>query len=79
MPELSAALTAVVTELYKARGWSGRDLAREAGIKPTTLAGKLSDTSRWTVDEADAVARALGLRPDDLMAMAVRRRSDPSE
>lgn len=75
MAELPAAIGEVVRELREAQGMSVRELSRRGGVSTEhvrlleTRPGKLGPC----VTTFAAIARALGLRPSELLALAEER------
>lgn len=51
----------------KGRGISQRDLARAVGVAQSTLSRIERGKRRVSVDRLVAIARALGVRPSDMM------------
>lgn len=56
-----------VRAVRKARGVSQRDLARAVGVAQSTLSRIERGERRVSVDRLVAIARALGVRPSDMM------------
>lgn len=61
-----ASLAAVVRALLEDRGWSGRELARRAGLGATPMSYKLNGTSRFGYSDLVAIADAFGLHSSEL-------------
>jgi len=71
MTRANEAVTArVVGELERLR-WSRADLARALGHERAWVTRKLNGSRRWSVDDLDAVARALMLSPCELLLETV--------
>lgn len=70
--QLSAAVAREVRRLLEERGMSGNALAKATGIPQTSIAGKLRGASAFTVDELDAVGRALEVKASELLEWAQR-------
>lgn len=75
--QLSRAVAAEVRRLCEELGWSGRELARRAGLKVTATAAKLAGETAFGVDDVDAIAAAIGISPVDLIARADEARPHP--
>ena len=67
-------MLAVINERKDAKGLSGRSLATAAKLDINTVARKLRGTGDFSVDELEAVAKALGLRGADGLLREARKR-----
>lgn len=65
--EENRAVAAEINRLLTERGWSGRELARQAGIPPATVTRKLADLTAFDVDDLAKIAAALGVPLRDLL------------
>lgn len=60
-------MAAKVNALLSARGWSGRELARRAGMPPASMTRKLAGLTAIDVDDLAAIAAALEVQPSELL------------
>lgn len=65
--EENRAVAAEINRLLAERGWSGRELARQAGIPTATVTRKLADLTAFDVDDLVKIASALGVPLRDLL------------
>lgn len=69
MPEeLSNEVGERIARLGAARGWSGRELARRAGMPTASANKKLTGVSVITLDDLEAFGRALEMDPRKLLS-----------
>ena len=59
-----------LNEELRARSWSGRELARRAGVSHNTIALALRGESQPTFELCRSIAGALGCPPEDLFKRA---------
>lgn len=60
--------SAVVADALSGAGLSNRKVEQTTGISRQTLARKLADESRFTLDELERIARILGIEVAELVA-----------
>lgn len=63
-------MTAEIRRLMDERGWSGRELARRAGLVASVVAYKVGGERPFDVDDLSAVAAAFEMKVADLIARA---------
>lgn len=68
--KLVKALTAEINRLRDERGWSGRELARRAGLVESVVAYKLAGTRPFDVGDVAAIAAAFDMKAAELIARA---------
>lgn len=66
---MDAFVTWLTEELDK-RGWSGSELARRAGLVPSTVSTVITGAKRPGLDFCVGVARALGVMPEQVLRLA---------
>jgi len=67
---LADAVADEVRRRMSARGLSQNALARAAGMPPTLLHRAMNGDRQLTIDELDALARALEVTPEHLLRLA---------
>jgi transcriptional regulator with XRE-family HTH domain len=64
-----------IRELRQAKGWSQARLADEAGTRQATISGlETGATQRVELDVLDRVAKALGVKTEELVERELPRR-----
>lgn len=71
--QLSRAVADEVRRLLEERGMSGNQLAKQAGIPQTSIAGKLRGVSAFTLDDLAVIGPVLGVKVTDLIDWAQSR------
>ncbi len=69
IPEMDEFVTWLTEELDK-RGWTGSELARRAGLVPSTVSTVISGAKRPGLDFCVGVGRALSVRPEEVLRRA---------
>jgi transcriptional regulator with XRE-family HTH domain len=68
--EQASQLREEVLRQIEARRWSGRELARQAGLSPSGLADKLAGKRPFDLADLAAIAPVLGFRDWELLRKA---------
>jgi hypothetical protein len=66
-------VTTRVRRAVKASGIPEYTVAKLAGIPNTTFGRRLDGINPWNVDEIEAVAKAIGVDPNDLIPQSTDR------